>query len=70
MGSGYDLVAATFVVQWIINFRRTALKVRKKISVKLSIATNSSVWIIVDSTATRQTIGYIKDAALTTDMLT
>jgi hypothetical protein len=70
IGGGYDLVAATFVVQWIINFRRTALKVRRNISVKLSIAANSSVRIIVYSTATRKTVGYVQDVALAANILT
>ena len=69
IGAIYDLAPATFVPQWIVNFRCTAFITGRHTVVKFPIAANSSVRIIVDSTATSKTIRYIKDVALTTGEL-
>jgi hypothetical protein len=69
IGAMYYTVSATFVAHWIINFRCTALVVGGYIVVKFSIATNRSVRIVVNSTATSKTISYIKDVALATNKL-
>ena len=70
MGAGYDPTAAAFVAKWIINFRRTALVVGWYISVKLSIAADCCVRIVVYSTATIKAVRHIINVAIATNVLT